>query len=147
MTYVKSLTLMICLLLSMPPSAYSGAPSAPVHKKCLAAKDYKGCIEAQLPRGPVFNKAVAYEECSNLMQSLFEWAAAKNGNQDNMLIRSLSQVPVICNESISLQQEGLSLKSANDAALVNHMRRLEEEDRQRKNQFTRDFILPYIFGR
>jgi len=150
---IESLSLAMVSLLSLPHNAYSSTPSSSAHNKCLAAKDYKGCIEAQSPQKAAFNKAVAYEQCYERMQSgLAAAAAARRDNQD-VLSWALSNVPVLCNESVELQQQGYSQSSANSTALANLMRRLDEQKRQRDDQFTRDMIntpnpyLPYIFGR
>jgi hypothetical protein len=67
----------ILILLSGSPSAYANPPASTLHNKCLAAKDYKGCIEAQSPRKEVFNKAVACEECYEYMRVGFTAEAAK----------------------------------------------------------------------
>ena len=141
----------ILILLSGSPSAYANPPSSTLHNKCLAAKDYKGCIEAQSPQKEVFNKAFAYEECYEYMRNGFMAEAAKEGLSD--IGKMVSYIPVICNESVDLQQQGYSKSSANSTAISNQTRRLAERNRQREDQFTRDLIntpnpyLPYIFGR
>ena len=146
----QSLSLAIVSLLSLPHNAYPSTPSPSAHTKCLAAKDYKGCIEAQSPQKEVFNKAVAYEQCYERMKLGF--SAAAKGNQD-VLSSMLGFVPIMCNESVELQQQGYSRNSADETAKMNLMRQLQEQKRQRDDQFTRDLIntpnpyLPYIFGR
>ena len=148
---IESLALAMVSLLSLPHNAYSSTSSSAAHNKCLAAKDYKGCIEAQSPQKAVFNTAVAYEQCFEYMRSSFAVVAAKRGESDISSV--LGYIPTMCNESVELQQQGYSLSSANSTAIANLARRLDEQKRQRDDQFTRDMIntpnpyLPYIFGR
>ena len=140
------------LLFSSSPRAYSNPPSSSLHNKCLSAKDYKGCIEAQqLPQKEIFNKAVAYDKCFEYMRSGFAAAAASRENMGPS--DYLGLIPELCNESVQLQEQGYSQSSANKTALAIVMRRLQEQKRQRDDQFTRDLInapnpyLPYIFRR
>jgi hypothetical protein len=148
---IESLALAMVSLLSLPHNAYSSTSSSAAHNKCLAAKDYKGCIEAQSPQKEIFNKAVAYEQCYEYMRSGFAAAAAKTG--ESGIGSVLGYIPTMCNESVELQQQGYSQGSAYSTAIANLVRRFDEQKRQRDDQFTRDMIntpnpyLPYIFGR
>lgn len=148
---LRILSLLLLLLFSDSNRAYSNPPSSSLHNKCLAAKDYKGCIEAQLPQKEIFSKAVAYDKCFDHMRSEFAAAAARSGDAGASVY--LGYIPELCNESVQLQQQGYSPSSANSTAIANMIRRVQEQKRLRDDQYTRDLInapnpyLPYIFGR